>query len=315
MDPNTQTNPANDSVHEIDTSGMDDTGTTDTTTQPETTQPAQADTQTQPVQNTTTGQPVQDDSAAQPPVQTDTQTQTVQPTQTVQSNSIDSETRLNNLTNYIMQDEQLYEKVLKDTSGLSEQEITEHMNQMRSANVWGAPETNAQDAQVQQNAQQQVQQNSQVMSQQASLTPEQIQQQIQQGVQQTLAAEREKAAQQEAFSGFFAEVPELDPKNYTNATQEQKDAVVKQVTDAATIADALVKTRGLSQKDALIEGYKIASGKTQEDIDNAREQGIAEGVNAAMYNNATTGSAPRGGSSKAGEAEPDFGPGKPFTVD
>ncbi len=189
---------------------------------------------------------------------------------------------------YVLEDEDRTRAYLK-RQGLDEQQITTALDRIRQQrpDIWQKEDVKEAD----------------VASEQKALTPtapidiKKIKQEIRDEITFDTYVKQSQAE-------FMAAVPEMDPKNYVNASEEDRQLVEQLAGEVDYLAKALMKIRPLSYKDALISSYNTLrsqmSGNKEEEI---KREGYIEGLAEKNADNATSFGEMSGGTEKAKSVE------------
>jgi hypothetical protein len=164
-----------------------------------------------------------------------------------------------------------FRDALVSMRGMSEEEADKLVNQYKAEGMW-KDTPNPQEPQQ--------------PTGQENLQQPDINKLVDERVQTTLQKERTNLYLRAGEDKFLEAIPEMDP---ANIKPEEINQVKELAGKVENIALALIKNDpSLDYGDALIRAYKIETGKTEEEIQKAREEGARAGYNEALNDNAST---------------------------
>jgi len=102
------------------------------------------------------------------------------------------------------------------------------------------------------------------------------------------AAARAELENQQAYEELFKVAPDFDLEKVKSLPQAEQQQKVEQGNKIIALTNFLVERDGLSKREAIIKAYKIESGKTDDQVVQARQDGRIEGFAQANFNNATS---------------------------
>lgn len=179
------------------------------------------------------------------------------------------EQRFNTISEWATKDPERYKQALIETSGFDPQQAEQKVQELKQQGVWN--QNNNQIPPQQQYAQQQQQDTNQQNYDVNS---------IKESVKNELVLE-------DAIKHFTTNIaPEFSLDNLQSASLEERQQKADEFKKISALADAfMVNDSSLDQKKALVEAYKHKTGKTEEEIQSAREEGRIEGLAQANYVN------------------------------
>lgn len=168
--------------------------------------------------------------------------------------------RFQKVTEWAAGDPDRFKEALINTSGYSEEQALQEVQRLQQQGYWqGEQEKNqiSQQAPTQQ------------------ISPDEI-----------IRAAETRVEERLAVKEFFSQVPELAPEVVNKLSEEERQQKIALVDKIDSLSTFLATRDNLTKNEALMKAYKIESGKTDDDIEAARENGRIEGLAQANSNNA-----------------------------
>lgn len=157
------------------------------------------------------------------------------------------------IANWVVSDPSRAKQAFVELRGMSEQDADQYVQQLRQdQNLDNNGVNNGQNVDINQQTN-------------PNLDPAQITNFVRQAYKQ----EQENQNRDRAYKSFFGRFPEMDPKN---VPVERKDEVIQLATKIDNLSLGF-QAVGYSLDESLDKAYKELSGKTQEEIEQARNKG------------------------------------------
>ncbi len=174
---------------------------------------------------------------------------------------------------YILKSPERVKEALKEVDGYDDVTADQYVQQLRQKNpqLWAQKQQEV--IQAAQNAG-------------YSLTPDTSKQLVAQGIEEGRQREKQELEQQKFVAKFIEVLPDLDPNKYPDedSLAGARDLAYR----VAHLADNYRNFRpAMSLEESLTEAYKFITGKTDDQIKEAREQGRIEGMLARNNDNAS----------------------------